>query len=188
MIEKEVKHPLTAGRDIACIRSELERHFGAPREQALEVSTWYETSTPGGLRRVRLRSGNASTITYKEAVDAGDQTKTRIEHEVEVSNLDNARNILEKLGFEETIRYERFRATYSCGKACVCIDRMPFGDFIEIEGELEEIERVEAELGLARSDRILESYMDLGRRAAEQGGLDPCIITFAAFGMQTPQG
>ncbi len=188
MIEKEVKHPLTGERDIARIRSELERRFGAPREQALEVSTWYETSTPGGLRRVRLRSGNASTITYKAVVDAADQTKTRIEHEVEVDNLDSARSILEKLGFEETIRYERFRETYSCGKACVCIDRMPFGDFIEIEGELGEIERVEAELGLGRSDRLLERYMDRGRRATEQEGLDPCIITFAAFGMQTPKG
>ncbi len=185
LLEKEVKHRLKDREEVTRVRSRLKSMCGPAAEKAFEENTWYESGTPGGARRVRLRRGSVNTLTYKEAVETQDRTKTRIEHSVEVDDLEQARDILLKLGFDESFHYERVRETFQRSGAAVCMDRMPFGDFVEIEGGPEEIARMEKELGLDPEERILESYMELGSHAAAARGLDPHLITFSLWARTT---
>ncbi len=185
LLEKEVKHRLQDREEFARVRSRIEAICGPPAEKAFEENTWYAASTPGGARQIRLRRGTVNTLTYKEAVETQDRTKTRIEHSVEVDDLEQARDILLKLGFDESYHYERMRETFRRAGTVICIDRMPFGDFIEIEAGPDEIARMEKELGLDPAARILESYMALGSRAASERGLDPRLITFSLWGRTT---
>jgi adenylate cyclase class 2 len=187
VLEKEVKHALRDERERDRVREALARRCGEP-ERAFETTTWYEAGGDRAFRSVRLRRGAKNTVTYKEKMRSDDRTKTRIEHTVEVDDLERTAEILRRLGFQETVCYERVRETFRAGGAEVCLDRMPFGDFLEIEGTLADIERIEKDFGLAARGRILASYLALGRSAAAKWGVDPSVLTFAAFGVPAPPG
>jgi adenylate cyclase class 2 len=55
----------------------------------------------------------------------------------------------------------------------VCLDRLPFGRFVEIEGEREAIFRTARELGLDLDSATTETYHALNRQAREQDGGKP---------------
>ena len=52
----------------------------------------------------------------------------------EVSSFDNAKALLEALGYRVSVMYEKYRTTYDWGGCEVTLDEMPYGDFAEIEG------------------------------------------------------
>ncbi len=83
---------------------------------------------------LRLRQDHASRLTFKGASDLQKEVSFRHELEVEVSDLATAQAILEALGFEVSVRYEKFRSAYQLGAVEVSLDEMPFGWFCEIEG------------------------------------------------------
>jgi adenylate cyclase class 2 len=111
---------------------------------------------------VRLRQDSRIRLTYKEpGVEAIPGMISRTELEVEVDNFELMNAILVKLGFQPSWLYEKYRTTYELASAEVTLDEMPFGSFIEIEGEAIAIDEVLEVLKLSTVPRIAVSYSGL---------------------------
>jgi adenylate cyclase class 2 len=137
--------------------------------------------TPTG-RLLRLRQDTRARLTYKEP---GETTSTRAlarpELEVEVSDFETMDLMLHKLGYRVAWIYEKYRTTYELNACEITLDELPFGMFMEVEGESESIERVLATLNLAAASRIPASYSDLFFRLKAEHGLAFRDLTFENF-------
>ena len=85
----------------------------------------------------------------------------REEREVRASDERAIAEILGALGLAPRFRYEKYRSTYrlpGIAHVVVELDETPIGDFLELEGRREAIDRAAARLGFGRADYITESY------------------------------
>lgn len=99
---------------------------------------------------LRLRKTNERTLlTYKEKVANDNDIKHQIEFETDVSDVDAMENIIEKLGYHLSVIYEKHRKAWRVGKVEVVLDELPFGYYMEIEGEVKDILKAEKLLGAA---------------------------------------
>jgi len=109
--------------------------------------------TAGLLLRLR-REGDRSFVTSKRRVPE-EEMKVREETEVEVAGFEECRSLLTSLGFVETTRVDKFRASCRLGNASVVIDRHAgelsfIPELLEIEaGSAEEVRSVAARLGFS---------------------------------------
>jgi adenylate cyclase, class 2 len=179
-------------KDLAEIERRLQKAGAKLKsERVYERNVRYEdageTLTPAG-RVLRLRQDRQARLTYKEPHDpAGKDDWTRTELEVTVSDFDTTDLLLKKIGFHPAWIYEKYRTTYELAGCEVVLDEMPFGAFVEVEGEPDAIERALAALGLADEPRISESYSDLFFRVKERLGLPFRDLTFENFkGVKVP--
>lgn len=156
----------------------------APR--VLEVNARYEDAA-GSLtpqRQVlRLRRDSRVRLTYKdehgEPLPGGGVS--RYEAEVDVSDFDAMAAILAKLGYRSYMTYEKYRTTYTLNDAEIVLDELPYGTFVEIEGEPDAIAAVVARLDLADSPPIPMGYAVLFEQVKARLGLDFADLTFANF-------
>lgn len=97
---------------------------------------------------LRLRKTDAgNTLTYKEKVNADAEFKSQIEFETDVSDVEATEQIIERLGYELAIVYEKRRKAWRLGKVEVVLDELPFGFYMEIEGSKQDIRKIEKLLG-----------------------------------------
>jgi len=87
--------------------------------------------------------------------------KIEEEYEVEVSNFDEIEKILNEIGFEKVESYERIRDTFEKEGVKITIDSFPFGDYIEIEGDIHKIKQIAKSLGFDFSKNITKSCDDI---------------------------
>lgn len=133
-------------------------------------------------RVLRLRRDENSIITYKGPSFLQDGATAREEIEFQVSDFDAARQLLEALGFKESVRYEKWRTTYLLDGLEITLDEMPFGNFTEIEGgDSSKIQHTAARLALDWSARINASYMMLFEQVKKSKKIDIANLTFDAF-------
>jgi adenylate cyclase, class 2 len=116
----------------------------------------------GALLRVR-RYGDKWTLTFKDKGSANARHKTRPEIETRVENGTALGQILESLGFQPKFSYEKFRSEWTDDHGHVVVDETPIGNFGEIEGDPEWIDRIAASLGIAEEQYITASYTELFR-------------------------
>ena len=116
----------------------------------------------GRTLRVRV-SGNRLFLTAKSAESSDGLAKQRHEREVEVrSDLGELLSLLELLGYRVCLIYHRTRRQFALGRATVCLDRMDFGTYMEIEaGSLKDLRRACDSLGLDLSQGDTRSYPEL---------------------------
>ena len=121
----------------------------------------------GSLRRMgkllRLRnSGEAVTLTFKGKSQPG-KHKTREEIEFEVPDFDRAALLLERLGYQATFRYEKYRTVYARPRqhGHAMLDETPIGVYLELEGSPGWIDRMARRLGFGEGDYITASYGSL---------------------------
>jgi len=55
--------------------------------------------------------------------------------EVQVADLVGARLVLESLGYLVVFEYEKYRTTYELDGVELMLDELPYGDFVELEGD-----------------------------------------------------
>jgi len=131
---------------------------------------------------LRLRRDNACYLTYKEGSTVADGVSLRSEIEFEVNDFDGARALLESLGYQVSMVYEKYRAVYELERVLVTLDEMPFGDFVEIEGpDADCINGISSELGFLWDARIVDSYAALFQNVRSNLGLRTKDLTFDAF-------
>lgn len=117
----------------------------------------------GVFLRVRTGEKNILTVKRKLAKDNPDFYQ-RHEWETEVSCPEMAIEGLKNLGFEKVLVMEKYRKTYCLSEVLITLDRLPFGNFIEIEGEKEDINRAVKFLDLEKLKPITVTYWDLHRQ------------------------
>ena len=109
---------------------------------------------------LRLRKDSENTITYKGPAQIDQPVSVREEIEITVDDFERAKHLLEALGYEVFMTYEKYRTTYSYKNTTIVVDELPIGDFIEIEGlNPFSIEHAAQDLNLEWTSRIPASYM-----------------------------
>jgi adenylate cyclase class 2 len=131
---------------------------------------------------LRLRQDRVTTLTFKSPWAESDHDfKKMNELEVEVNDFDAMNNILQALGFHCEQIYEKWRETLVMNSTQFCLDSMPFGDFLEIEGQAKDIRKYASRLGLQWSKRILLNYLEIFEILKEKKRLDFTDVTFDNF-------
>ena len=184
LLEIEVKFHLT---DMAAMRDAVQALNPENRGRVFEYNVVFDdarSSLRRSRRLLRLRRDGQNRITVKApalGADAGD-FKVRREIEIRIDDFDAARSMLHALGYRRETVYEKWRETYvTNGGTHLCLDTLPFGDFLEIEGEAEAIRRCARRLGLSWEKRILKNYHALFDLVRRRERLDFSNITFDNF-------
>lgn len=140
--------------------------------------------TPNGAltaerRALRLRQDERARMTYKSPMLPGQAVSVREEIEFEVSDFAAARALLEALGYQVSVMYEKFRTTYTFMNTHVTLDEMPYGSFAEIEGpDAPTIQAAAHALDLNWDARTNESYLAIFYRLREKLTLSAHNLSF----------
>ena len=182
-LEKEVKFYLT---DLAGYAERL-RSLGASLTQPRVKEINFRFDTPDStLARsgvaLRLRQDRRVILTLKGASSTVDGVRVRPEVEVVLDDLQNGRAILEGLGYNIVVCYEKWRTTYQLMGMEVTLDELPYGTFTEIEGtDTETIHQAASALGLMWKARVPYSYLELFAQVKRELGLSVRNLTFQEF-------
>ena len=138
-------------------------HLDTPR--SFESNTLYDTHDRRLRARteiLRIRNYNGRTVlTHKRLPDdrpGEDRHKHRIETETEVADGNALAEVFRSLGLTPAFRYEKWRSEWSDGEGHCVIDETPIGNFAELEGTPEWIDRSAARLGIAAHETMTLSY------------------------------
>jgi adenylate cyclase class 2 len=192
-------------RDLNRIRSRLEElKAHLVQERILETNIRYDL--PGAPllaqgRVLRLRRDTSTKFTYKSASTNEQGVLSREEIEFEVQDFEKAKRFLEALGYQKLVYYEKYRTTYALGPSegfipayatgegkpsegliHVMLDELPYGDFVEIEGEtVDTIRAISNQLNLDWETAIATSYSALFDRVRKALNLSIQDLSFAEF-------
>jgi adenylate cyclase class 2 len=194
MQEIEAKFFVVDLRKIEVCLQDLKAHLIQPR--VLEMNIRFDLPD-GGLRSkgrvLRLRHDTEAKLTYKDGSTNEQGVLNRREIEFVVEDFEKARQFLEALGYQKFFYYEKYRRTYELqtsevlrdlgGLMHVMLDELPYGNFVEIEGEsVESIRAVGDKLNLKWDTAIPTSYHMLFERLCEKHPeLDPKELSFSAL-------
>ena len=178
-IEIEKKYRLESGR-VEPLRRRL-KEVGAEGQGIAEFEENVIYTGPGldpARRVLRLRrKGDRAVFTFKERELTSSAIKRQREEETEVSDAHALAAILEALGYRPALVYEKRRETWRIAGAEVVLDELPFGLFVEIEGEEARILEVEKLLGLGGAEAEHAPYPELTLRHGTTRG-DVCEARF----------
>ncbi len=181
-VEIEAKIKVTAHD---AMRDRIRAAGGEHLSDVFETNTFFDTpdqklrSADHGLRLRQIKdlhgprgqsTGRTSyVITFKGPVQRG-QLKQREEIETEVADGSSAAAIIERLGFEVTLTFEKKRQSWKVQNCQVELDEVPLlGKFLEIEGpDATSVESVRTALGLANESLIKSGYSSLLARELER--------------------
>ena len=182
-VEKEVKFFIS---DQTALKDRLQS-LGAVMVQPRTREMNYRFDTPDGTlamsgRALRLRHDVRDILTFKGPSSTVDGVRVRPEYEVEVDNIGNAWLILQGLGYELAVSYEKWRTVYSLNDLLITLDELPYGNFTEIEGaDTAVIRSTAAVLSLNWETRIEASYLELFEILKRKMNLNMRDLTFAEF-------
>jgi adenylate cyclase class 2 len=133
----------------------------------------------GSLRNrevlLRIRRDAACKVTLKTPVEAPGHPglKARREIETEVADAAALEALFAVLGYQPYLRYEKVRETWQAGSTLVCLDELPFGRYLEIEGPAESIPVLAARLGLSMEQAMAQTYHELHQEYRRRRHLPP---------------
>ena len=170
-MEIEKKYRLTVEQRDRVLRRL--REVGADdRGDEFEENTIYGG---GALKRgssvLRLRRvGSKAVLTYKERLPGTSATKQQREEETVVEDPEATATILEALGFTRVLVYEKRRHTWRLERVEVVVDELPFGLFMEIEGDEDSIDAAERLLEIESLTAEHSTYPKLTEERGRRSG------------------
>jgi len=164
--EIEVKFPLRDRNDLVRRLHEIgaQRLYPETFEDNIVLDRRGELRTKGALLRVR-KFGKYSIATYKGPMSIEGGVKSREEVQTGVESFELAIQLLDSLGYKPVFRYQKFREVWRLRDVEVVLDRTPIGEYFEIEGPIDTIRTIAAELGMNMDQAIRQTYADLYRQA-----------------------
>lgn len=158
--ERELKF---AGAELDRLRDRLAELEAERAGQGTFEENWIfdreaELESTGRLLRLR-KDGQGAWLTYKGPLRFEDRVRLRVEHEVQVDDVETARALLEGLGYSMVRRYQKMREVWRLGGVVVALDHTPIGDFAEFEGDA--AERVARRFGFDPGRAERRSYLRL---------------------------
>jgi adenylate cyclase class 2 len=170
MIETEVKIRIA---DIKTVQEKILRlDVRLEKERFFEENTLYDFPSSALFRKrqaLRVRRMNKKVfLTFKGTPQKSRKFKVRQEYETEVRNEKQMRNILKSLGLIPVFQYRKYRAVFRKKRLKICLDETEAGNFIEIEGERNEIVRLAKALGISKKEFIKLDYVELIKAVREK--------------------
>jgi predicted adenylyl cyclase CyaB len=170
MVEIEVKIRIN---DISAIGEKiLNLGTSVEKQRFLEENTLYDFRSKELERKqqaLRLRKINKKILlTFKGPPQKSRRFKIREEYETEVRNEKQLKKILKSLGLQPAFSYQKFRTIYRKKNLKVCLDETHIGNFMELEGERNEIVKFAKALGLSKNKFIKLDYIQLMKKEGEQ--------------------
>jgi adenylate cyclase class 2 len=181
-LEIEVKFHLP---EIEPIRNQLLAMGAIDSGRVFETNIRFEDESKTLRKRgilLRLRKDDRILLTFKSNLSHPDtQFKVHRELEVEVGDFRVCHSILEGVGFHPEQAYEKWRETFVLNNTQLLIDTMPYGVFLEIEGQKADIRDIADRLGFHWEERILLNYLEIFKIVQREEGLGFTDITFENF-------
>lgn len=133
---------------------------------------------------LRLRQDGRALLTLKKPPDGAVQSggeeprgKVRMkvweELETEVADFEAMLAVLRGLGYVTAFAYEKYREVWRLDQVIICLDTLPFGDYVELEGEREHILALVEKLDMDLDDSTPATYHELNRDFRRANGLEP---------------
>jgi adenylate cyclase class 2 len=167
--------------------------FTLQTPRSFESNVLYDTPSRAMRARteiLRIRSyAGRWTVTHKRLPDVGpgeDRHKHRIETETEVSDGKAMAEVFLSLGLVTAFRYEKWRTEWRKGEGHCVVDETPIGDYAELEGSAEWIDRAAEQLGIGPADYSTLSYGRLFELWREEHHSTAQDLTFAAISEAEP--
>jgi adenylate cyclase class 2 len=184
-VETEIKFHVD---DLAGLSQRLETAgFRLQTPRSFESNVLYDTPDRRMRARteiLRIRSyAGRWVLTHKRLPDRGpgeDTHKHRIETETEISDGDALAEVFLSIGLVAAFRYEKWRAEWEDGEGHCVVDETPIGNFAELEGPAQWIDRTAKRLGIEPGQYITLSYGRLFDQWRQQNGSQAQELTFAA--------
>jgi adenylate cyclase class 2 len=181
-LEIEVKFNLP---EIEPIQDQLLAMGATHSGRVFETNIRFEDASKTLRKRgilLRLRKDDRILLTFKSNLSHPDtQFKVHRELEVEVGDFRVCHSILEGMGFHPEQAYEKWRETFVLNNTKALVDTMPYGVFLEIEGQKSDIRDIADRLGLDWKKRILLNYLEIFEIVKREEGLAFTDITFENF-------
>ena len=181
-LEIEVKFYLA---DIESVRNKILELGAESKGRLFETNIRYEDKNNSLIKKksvLRLRQDEKTTLTFKSRPPVKSRDyKIVNELEVEVSDFTTMDQILQSLDFHPEQKYEKWRETIVLDQTLFCLDNMPYGNFLEIEGQEKDIRYYASRLGLNWQKRILFNYLEIFEIMRNNLKLEFKDITFNNF-------
>lgn len=183
-IEIEVKFRVA---DLPALEAALSQHeFVCRTPRTFERNLLFDTTTHS-LRNTRQilrlrRYGERWVVTHKQTTsnDSSDaRHKERIETETEVEDGDAITAIFGVLGYTPSFVYEKYRSEWADSEGHCVVDETPIGQYAELEGPPEWIDRTLALLKVDPADVTILSYGRLFEQWQQQTGSSAQNMAFA---------
>jgi len=131
---------------------------------------------------LRLRQDSSARLTFKGPSQNQDGVRSRQEIEFSVGEFEQAHAMLQALGYQVWVIYEKYRREFDLDGCHVALDELPYGNFIEIEGpDAAHIKQVAHRLALDWQASIPVSYLALFEQIKAVLGLSFNHLTFDNF-------
>jgi len=104
--------------------------------------------------------------------------KERLERERIVRNPSRWPSILRSIGLRPGFRYEKYRSECRLPGVHVYLDETPAGNFLELEGSTQAIDRVAKTLGFTRREYFRGTYWDVYAADCRRKGITPRNMLF----------
>ena len=186
-VESEIKFSVD---DLAALAQRLQSvgfHIDTPR--TFESNVLYDTPDRSMRSRteiLRIREyGGKWTLTHKRLPDnrpGEDRHKHRIETETQVSDGNALAEVFRSLGLVPAFRYEKWRTEWSDAQGHCVVDETPIGNYAELEGDPEWIDRTAARLGVSHEQYMTLSYGRLFEQWRAEHHSNADDLTFDAIG------
>jgi adenylate cyclase class 2 len=173
-LEVELKF---TGADLARVRERLAKLGGRTKGSVFESNVVYddaEQTLRAGRILLRLRRDRRGLLTLKLPPAAPQPGDVKVLEEIEtgVEDLEAMERILAGLGYAPALAYEKVREEWEVSGCHVCLDILPFGDFVEIEaGSREAVFACARELGLDPGRASTANYHTLHLAWRRERGL-----------------
>ena len=181
-LEIEVKFFLP---EVEAMRKSLIDIGARPSGRLFEANIRFENASRSLQRQgvlLRLRQDDRTRLTFKSTPSRPDpEFKVHKELEVEVADLHMCQAILEALGFHPEQTYEKWRETFVLDTTRLLIDTLPYGVFLEIEGDKHRIRDLANRLKLSWGRRILLNYLEIFEVIRREEGLVFRDVSFENF-------
>jgi adenylate cyclase class 2 len=188
-IETEIKFRVA---DLPGLTARLEAAgFRLQTPRSFESNILYDTPDRRMRARteiLRIRSyAGRWTLTHKRlpiGAPSPDQSEERHKHRVEtetgIADGNALAEVFLSLGLVAAFRYEKWRTEWQDGEGHCVVDETPIGDYAELEGSAEWIDRAAARLGIDSAEYLTLSYGRLFDLWREQHHCATEDLTFAA--------
>ena len=154
--EIEIKFKIEKADDI---RTKLLDLGGVPKKPYKQTTYGFfsdDSIEKGIFPRIRNERGKIA-LTVKVRPQKKTEYFERKEYSVEISNVKDGIDVMESLGYDQIRIFKKTREEWKFKNVEVVLDKLYFGDYMEIEGPKEKIEEMVKKLGFENKEGIIKS-------------------------------